>query len=83
MKPINVEDVPTPVKVLPVLAREMWKRVYNRTIKTATASKSREVAWQVIRQFYKKNSKGKWMKRANPLSTVGWTTPFSCHISAI
>jgi len=63
MKPSEVDDVPTPVKVLPALAREMWKRVYNRTVKTATEAKASEVAWRVIKQFYKKNTKGKWMKR--------------------
>lgn len=63
MIPIDREGLPSPAKKLPILGQEMFLRVYNRTIKTAPRRKATEVAWSVIRQFYKKNSKGKWMKR--------------------
>ena len=63
MRKLGIDEVPKAVKGLPVLARHMWLRVYNRSIKINSANKAIESAWNVINQFYKRTPKGKWAKR--------------------
>ncbi len=62
MTQLSIEKAPATVKALPSLAQQMWLRVYNRTIRSQSSSKSVEVSWSVIKQFYRKNKKGKWLK---------------------
>ena len=59
---MNIDEVPKSVKPLPSLAKHMWLRVYNRTIKTQSPRVATESAWSIVKQFYKKQTGGRWRK---------------------
>lgn len=63
MKQLGIDDIPKRVQALPMLARHMWLRVYNRSIKINNPDASTKSAWAIVEQFYKRTPKGKWMKR--------------------
>jgi len=63
MRQLDIDEIPRSVKALPMLARHIWLRVYNRSIKVNKPNKSVENAWNVVKVLYKKTPKGKWMKR--------------------
>lgn len=62
MKQITIDELPPSVKRLPSVGRQMYMRVYNRAIKVNSHRKATDAAWNVVRQFYKKGTKGQWRK---------------------
>jgi len=63
----KISELPDTVKVLPIQAQKMWMRVFNRAIHNPKYNEETafKVAWSVVKQFYKKNKDGKWVKRKN------------------
>lgn len=65
MEPISkTDELPILVKSLPSAGREMWRIIYNRVSKRMPTQQAKREAWTVVKQFYKKNKKGKWQRRS-------------------
>jgi cation transport regulator ChaB len=59
---MTIDEIPKTVSPLPSLAKHMWLRVYNRTIKTRKPETAVDAAWSIVKQFYKRHPGGKWRK---------------------
>jgi len=65
------KNIPVWVKDLPKNAQKIAIRVFNKVYKkTKDEDKARQAAWSAIKEKYKKNKKGIWIKKI--LRNVFW-----------
>ena len=62
----KIEDLPPAVrKPLPKHAQEIFLKVFNNSFKEYDSEEIVfKVAWSAVKKSFKKNSKGKWVKKA-------------------